>query len=686
MGRKPLVSFLLALVSWASYGQILDPVHWKARVSAAHSDTIIVDFIARLEPAWHLYGPDIPEGGPQATQVEWRQLHDVQPIGHPQFMTPLIEVYDSFFEMNLTLAEDSAVIRQIFLRTGKAPRVEGIVRFMVCDTMNCLPPDELAFAIPLGADTVIDLEEESVTSPIPEQAQVEVEEAQIGPIEPRSRMVSLWAIFLGGFIGGLIALLTPCVFPMLPLTVSYFTKQAEKGKGILRALGYGLSIVIIYVGLGFIVTKLFGADAMNQMASNGFLNMLFFILFVLFAISFFGAFEIRLPSSWANAADRWAATTGGWLGIFFMAFTLAIVSFSCTGPIIGTLLVEAALSGATWGPVVGMLGFAIALALPFTLLALFPQVLQQMPRSGAWMNTVKISLGFIELALAMKFLSNVDLAYRWNILNREIFLAIWVVIFATWALFLLGVIRIKDADAGPIGVGRLLFGMLVLAFAVYLLPGLWGAPLRVLSGLAPPDFYREWKPEERLIQQLHRASIDINPNTNQRTEVAVAQPENCAQGLPCYHDLATAIEVAKATGKPLLLDFTGWTCVNCRKMEEHVWSHPEVWSLLANEFVLASLYVDEKSPLPVSERYVSPKTGEKITTVGEKWTDLQISLFGSNSQPYYVIMAPDSTVLVSPRGYTPDVDEFKQFLESGLAKWKEYQRQQISLSEAGLNW
>ncbi|NPA33987.1 MAG: DUF255 domain-containing protein [Chlorobi bacterium] len=673
---------LLLITAFSSHAQIFDPVDWKVEVKHL-GKTAELHLYGSIEPGWHIYGTEAKEGGPQATTIEIEELRDAKVSKQLHFLTETYTKYDPYFEMDVTHADDTAHIKITFDITGENPFLKGTFVYMACDTANCLPPEYITLELPLNKDTSFsldDIAEEptvSVQGIDEEDEPIDLDQPEINAqSESPKDSMSLWAIFVAGFIGGLLALLTPCVFPMIPLTVSYFTKREGGKKGIIEAVVYGLAIIIIYVSLGVIVTKLFGADVMNKMASSAFLNLLFFFLFVIFAISFFGAFEIRLPSSWATATDQLASKTGGVIGIFFMAFTLAIVSFSCTGPIIGTLLVQAALSGETWGPTMGMLGFAVALALPFTFFAMFPGVLQSLPRSGMWMNTVKVSLGFIELALALKFLSNVDLAYRWGILNREIFLSIWIVIFATWGMFLLGIVKIKNTDGGPIGIGRLLLGMLVMGFAIYMLPGLWGAPLKVLSGLAPPDFYKEWKHQEDLLMKIQTkiTSYKFKPAETKNTDEITnyPHPESCAQNLPCYHDFEDALLASKATGKPILIDFTGWTCVNCRKMEEHVWSDKEIWKMLAEDYILASLYVDERTDLPPEKQYRSERTGKLITTIGERWTDMQISMFGSNSQPFYVVIAPDSTVLVPPRGYTPNVSEFKAFLEEGLRKWEEH--------------
>jgi thiol:disulfide interchange protein DsbD len=459
--------------------------------------------------------------------------------------------------------------------------------------------------------------------------------------------LSGWSIFIQGLIGGLLALLTPCVFSMIPLTVSFFIKQSKDRKtGIKNASMYSVSIVLIYVATGFILTKLFGADTLNKMASDVWFNLAFFVIFIVFAVSFFGAFDITLPSSWANKTDR-AAERGGLIGIFFMAFTLSLVSFSCTGPIIGTLLVQAAMGGSNVGPLLGMTGFAISLAFPFALFAVFPAWLNSLPKSGGWLNSVKVSLGFLELALALKFFSNVDLAYHWGILKREIFISLWIIIFGLWGFYLLGKIKFShDSEVKHISILRLMFAIVALSFTLYLIPGLWGAPLKLISGFPPPDFYKEWNAEK-------------------------AGDGHCPHDLSCFHDYDEGMAYAKNQGKPVMLDFTGWSCVNCRKMEDNVWGDPEVLKRLREDYVLISLYVDDKIPLAEKEQTVSKATGNKIKNLGNKWSDLQASVYKTNSQPYYVLIDNKAKKLASPRGgYNPDVNLFRQFLDEGLCRYK----------------
>lgn len=468
-------------------------------------------------------------------------------------------------------------------------------------------------------------------------------EGECGNTQATEKSKSFWGIFVAGFIGGLLALLTPCVFPMIPLTVSFFTKQSKtRAKGLTNAFIYALSIILIYTLMGFLITQLAGPEALNAMATSAFWNLLFFAIFIVFAISFLGAFEITLPSRFVNVIDKQSNRTG-LIGIFFMAFTLALVSFSCTGPIIGTLLVESAVSGATTGPLIGMIGFSTALALPFALFAAFPGWLNSLPKSGSWLATVKVVLGLLELALSLKFLSVVDMVYHWGILKREIFLALWIIIFLVMGIYLLGLLRFKDDHEQPrVSVPRLLFAIIALSFSAYMVPGLWGAPLKLLSGLAPPTFYREW-----------------NTTGNE-----------CPLGLECNHnDFDGGVAMAKAQDKPIMLDFTGWACTNCRYMEENVWSKPEISKILSEDVVVISLYVDDGASLPENAQVTSLRTGEKITNMGAKWTDFQIYYYNKTVQPQYVMIDPEGKLLTGDISYT-DAATFKKFLEEGICRYK----------------
>lgn len=496
----------------------------------------------------------------------------------------------------------------------------------------------------------------------------EVVKQEVKAIEAKQAQQSLWAIFLAGLIGGLAALIMPCIFPMLPLTVSYFTKTAQsKGSAITKALIYGLSIIVIYVAFGLVITIIFGADALNDLATNGVFNMIFFLLLVVFAISFFGAFEITLPSAWANKMDE-KSDKGGFVGLFFMAATLALVSFSCTGPIIGTLLVQAATSGALLGPAVGMFGFSLALAIPFALFAMFPSWLNSIPKSGGWLNSVKVVLGFLELALALKFLSNVDLAYHWQWFDREIFLVLWIVIFGLMGLYLLGKLQFShDSPLAFITIPRLFLSIIVLSFTIYMIPGLWGAPLKSISAFLPPLQTQDF--------DLYTPSLTAGNNTSNATKQTDQTPHKYADlfkaplNLNAFFDYDEALAYAKQNHKPVMIDFTGHACVNCRKMEASVWTDKAVYSIINNDYVLLQLYVDDKTELQPSEQTVTPQ-GKKIKTIGNKWSDLQASKFKANSQPFYVLLDDNGNLLVQPQGADYNADNYKKYLESGLNAFK----------------
>lgn len=476
---------------------------------------------------------------------------------------------------------------------------------------------------------------------------------------------SLWSIFIAGLIGGFAALLMPCIFPMLPLTVSYFTKQSgTRASGISKALLYGLFIIVIYVALGMIITIAFGSDALNALSTNGIFNFLFFLLLVVFAASFFGAFEITLPSSFVNKMDA-KSDKGGLIGLFFMAFSLSLVSFSCTGPIIGTLLVEAASKGERLGPAIGMLGFSIALAIPFGLFAMFPSLLKSLPKSGGWLNSVKVVLGFLELALALKFLSNVDLAYHWNWLDREVFLSLWIAIFGLMGLYLIGKIKFShDSDLKFLSVPRTILAIVVFSFVVYMVPGLWGAPLKSISAFLPPSATQDFDLSAGI------AGTPAHSDGKLKKYAEIFHERGTPKGFDPYYDYDQALETAKELNKPVLIDFTGWNCVNCRKMEANVWTDPTVAKLLKEEFVMAELFVDDKTELPANEQFVSKYSGKKIKTIGNKNSDFQASTFNSNSQPLYVIVDATGKVLVPQTGANYNIDQYKAFLQSGIDAFK----------------
>ncbi|WP_293880908.1 MULTISPECIES: protein-disulfide reductase DsbD family protein [unclassified Sphingobacterium] len=477
---------------------------------------------------------------------------------------------------------------------------------------------------------------------------------------------SLWSIFIAGLVGGFAALLMPCIFPMLPLTVSYFTKQSgSRANGISKALLYGLFIIVIYVALGMLITISFGSDALNALSTDGIFNFIFFLLLVGFAASFFGAFEITLPSSFVNKMDA-KSDKGGLVGLFFMAFSLSLVSFSCTGPIIGTLLVEAASKGERLGPAIGMLGFSIALAIPFGLFAMFPSMLKSLPKSGGWLNSVKVVLGFLELALALKFLSNVDLAYHWNWLDREVFLSLWIAIFALMGLYLIGKIKFShDSDLKFLSVPRTILAIVVFSFVVYMVPGLWGAPLKSISAFLPPSATQDFD----LSSGVSTGAAHSDGKIKKYAEIF--HERGTPKGFDPYYDYEQALATAKELNKPVLIDFTGWNCVNCRKMEANVWTDKAVAKLLKEEFVMAELFVDDKTALAANEQFVSKYSGKKINTIGKKNSDFQAATFDSNSQPLYVIVDPTGKKLVPQSGANYNVAEYKAFLQSGLDAFKQ---------------
>lgn len=639
------ILLLLSIVSFSN-AEILTPVKWKFSIAQETENEATLIFKAKIDKGWHLYSQHLSSDmGPIPTAFIFKESTDYELVGNVE-ESKSVTAYDNTFQMDLSYFSDSAIFTQKIkkLIDGEI-KIEGYVESMVCDDERCLPPDEEDFEFTLN-------EGKKAANNATENIALENEE------EEENR--SFWGIFIAGFFGGFLALLTPCVFPMIPLTVSFFTKQSKtKAKGIANALIYGVSIIVIYVGLGFLITRLLGPDALNALASNVWMNLAFFFIFFIFAISFLGAFEITLPASWVNKADS-ASERGGLLGIFFMAFTLSLVSFSCTGPIIGTLLVEAAIAGGVAGPLVGMAGFSFALALPFGLFAAFPSWLNTLPKSGGWLNSVKVVLGLLELALAMKFLSNVDLAYHWGIITREVFIALWIVIFSILGFYLLGKIQFShDSPVKFVSIPRVLLSIITFTFVVYLVPGMFGAPLKIISGFPPPMFYTEgWA---------------LGGNSGAATSGEVLEgsdPAHCPHNLSCFHDYETGLAMAKKLNKPVLLDFTGWSCVNCRKMEDKVWIDPRVMKLLREDYILISLYVDDKEELPESEKYVSETTGKKIKSVGNKWSDFQTTKYKTNSQPYYVLLNHEEEEMLKPIGYEPDIDKYLKYLEDGLEKFK----------------
>tara|TARA_R110002050_G_scaffold149463_1_gene276000 strand:- start:27704 stop:30175 length:2472 start_codon:yes stop_codon:yes gene_type:complete len=634
---------------------ILTPVTWESKIVDLGDGVYELQATATIEEHWHLYSMELPrDDGPIATEYNILSPAGLAPIEKPTEKGDLIVEFDPNFDMDLNYYASTVTLSQKVKVEQKDLTITAEVYFMACDAHTCIPPEAVEFTFVIGnGGEAMDTEEA-----IAEEPTATTEK----PAEGRSML----SVMILSFLGGLAALLTPCVFPMIPMTVSFFTKQSKtKAEGISNAIIYGLSIIGIYVVLGFGVSSIFGADALNAMSTNVYFNIAFFVLLVVFAISFLGAFEITLPSSWVNKADA-NADKGGLIGIFFMAFVLVLVSFSCTGPIIGTLLVDAAVTGGYMGPILGMLSFSTALALPFALFAMFPGWMNSLPKSGGWLNTVKVVLGFLELALAFKFLSNADLVLQAGWLPREVFIAIWITVFGTLAIYLFGWIKLPhDSPLDGISVGRLLLAILVSWFTIYLVPGMWGAPLRIISGFPPPAFYSE-SPNG----VGYKSSAVVVSGSNSEIPKG-AEPDHCPYNINCFHDYETGMAYAKEANLPVLLDFTGWACVNCRKMEEQVWSDPHVLEMLKNDYVLISLYVDEKTVLSESEQYMSPTTGKKIKTVGNKWSDMQIREYGTNAQPYYIVIDHNEKQLHESAAYDPDIAKYVEWLERGKKLFNE---------------
>jgi len=650
------------------FGQMYNPVKWSTSVEKISDKEYVLKAEAVIQSGWHLYGQYIEEGGPSATAFTFKNSKKNFELNGKTTEGKGHEVVDKIFNMKIKYFEDKALFTQkIKFTSDQITNIAAEVEFMVCDDSNCLPPssEELTFKIPnskklASAEETTAIKDSAIVDEKATIEKVEKEEKTVSSPAKKKDFRGLISIFIIAFLSGFAALLTPCVFPMIPMTVSYFTKQSKtKATGIKNALIYGFSIIIIYVLLGSIVTAVFGADSLNALSTNVWFNLIFFVLLVVFAVSFLGAFEIMLPNALANKVDS-QADRGGLIGIFFMALALAIVSFSCTGPIVGTLLVEAASKGGI-APIVGMLGFSTAIALPFSLFAAFPGWLNALPKSGGWLNTVKVVLGFLELALAFKFLSNADLVLQLHWFEREIFLAIWIAIFGTLAFYLFGKITLPhDSPSSSISVGRLSMGLIVLVFTIYLIPGLWGAPLKLISGFPPPMTYSE-------------SPYGVGGSNRETASSAKALPDGAHKGphdIMAFTDYEKGLAYAKSVNKPILLDFTGFACVNCRKMEDYVWSDPRILSILNNEVVLISLYVDDKRELPLEEQYVSEETGKKIKSIGNKWSDFQITRYKANAQPYYIILDTNEKSLNKATGYTPDIAEYEQWLKSGIEQFK----------------
>lgn len=671
MNKKIFLSWLLiAILSLPVFAQIQEPVKFKTEWKSLSANEVEIVFTGKTEKGWHVYSTDLPEGGPISATFNVDKLEGAELVGKLKPAGKEIDKMDPIFGMQVRFFEGTATfVQKIKLKGGKY-EVNGYLQYGACNDENCLPPTNVDFSFKgeaAGGQAVTSasdgVETETAEAAGADSVAVALTPLQIGansgnveasdywkPVieelkafggNVNNESHSWWYIFFAGFVGGLLALFTPCVWPIIPMTVSFFLKRTkDKRKGIRDAWTYGASIVVIYVALGLAITLIFGASALNDLSTSAIFNIFFFLMLVVFAASFFGAFEITLPSKWSNAVDSKAEQTTGLLSIFLMAFTLSLVSFSCTGPIIGFLLVEVSTSNSIVAPAIGMLGFAIALALPFTLFALFPSWLKSMPKSGGWMNVIKVTLGFLELAFALKFLSVADLAYGWRLLDRETFLALWIVIFALLGMYLLGKIKFPhDGDDNKVSVPRFFLALFSLAFAVYMVPGLWGAPLKAVSAFAPPMQTQDFN--------LYKNEVHAK-----------------------FNDFDAGMEYARQQGKPVMIDFTGYGCVNCRKMELAVWTDPTVSKILNDDYVLITLYVDEKTKLPEPVKVNENGTERTLRTVGDKWSYLQRSKFGANAQPFYVLIDNEGKPLNKSYSYDEDIQKYVEFLQTGLKNYK----------------
>ena len=677
MIKRFTLGLLLMVISCLSVvAQMQDPVHFKTEWKSISANEAEIIFSATIDPGWHVYSTDLGDGGPTQATINIDKISGAALDGKLKPGSNEIKKMDPIFEMEVKFFEKTAKFTQKVKLNGGKYSVSGYLEYGACNDENCLPPTSVDFTfsgeVPAQAKAADTKEKEA---PQKEEAPVEaVAKADTAVEAPAATdstatettlqgTTNYWTpviselssygegtneeshswiyIFFTGLIGGLLALFTPCVWPIIPMTVSFFLKRTkDKKKGIRDAWTYGASIVVIYVTLGLAITLIFGASALNALSTNAIFNILFCLMLVVFAASFFGAFEITLPSKWSNAVDSKAEATTGLLSIFLMAFTLSLVSFSCTGPIIGFLLVEVSTSGSVVAPAIGMLGFAIALALPFTLFAMFPSWLKSMPKSGGWMNVIKVSLGFLELAFALKFLSVADLAYGWRILDRETFLALWIVIFGLLGMYLLGKIKFPhDDDNTKVGVGRFFLALFSLAFAVYMIPGLWGAPLKAVSAFAPPMQTQDFN--------LYKNEVHAK-----------------------FNDFDSGMEYARQNHKPVMIDFTGYGCVNCRKMELAVWTDPQISQIMNDDYVLITLYVDEKTNLPEPIKITENGKERTLRTIGDKWSYLQRSKFGANAQPFYVLLDNEGKPLNSSYSYDEDIAKYKDFLQTGLKNYK----------------
>lgn len=692
--RALLVLLILPLLVNA---QVLTPVKWSTETKDLGNNEFEILLHAKIDAGWHMYSQQHPDDGIGIpATIEFESNSNVELIGNTVEIGNLKDAYSELFMQQEKFYENKVTFKQkVKLKEAKETTVKFSSETQVCDDEKCLPPDWQEFSVNLKPKTpekkpeetqstsiaeeeaenddeeeeqlatnTEDVSSDTLALAVSEDSNVSTtsisEESTTAPTDD-SKSSSLWATFLLGVSGGLLALVMPCIFPMIPLTVSLFTKQSkDRGQGIVKALVYGLSIVVIFIGVATLATLLFGASALNEFATNPWVNLGFFVIFVIFAISFFGAFEITLPSSWANFTDK-QADRGGYMGIFFMAFTLVIISFSCTLPIIGGLATQASMTGIYYALIIGSLGFSVTLAIPFVLFAIFPSWLNSMPKSGGWMNTVKVVIGFIELAFAFKFLSNADLVWQLHLLEREVFLAIWIAIFGLMGMYLLGKFKMSlDSPVDSLGITRLFFAILTFSFVIYMIPGMWGAPVKLLSGLTPPIHYAESP------NGVGKASIGLAESS----EGGLLEGQKYGpHQIPAFLDLQDAIDHSKKVGKPILIDFTGHACANCRRVEENVWSDPRVKRLLLNDVILASLYVDERTLLPEDERVYSEALGRNLRTVGNKWTAFQIEKYQNNAQPYYLIVDEDLNNYTEPMGANLNVDQYLAWMVNGIEKY-----------------
>ena len=666
MKKQIFITLLFALLAVTAGAQMQDPVHFSVSQKKVAENIVEVVFSGKIDAGWHVYSTGLPAEGPISATITTETADGAKADGKLGHRGKEVNQYDNMFGMNLRYFENSVTFVQKYKITGKTYHIKGYLEYGACNDEMCMPPTQVEFDFkgegPADAPQEAVAEEKPAADSVavPDSAKTDsVADASLLKVDedalwtpviselqafngPQSTGDHSWLyIFFMGFVGGLVALFTPCVWPIIPMTVSFFLKRSkDKKKGIRDAITYGVSIVVIYLVLGLAITAILGASALNALSTNAVFNIFFCLLLVVFALSFFGWFEIMLPSSWTNKVDSKASSTSGMLSIFLMAFTLTLVSFSCTGPIIGFLLVEVSTSGSIAGPAVGMAGFAIALALPFTLFALFPTWLKQAPKSGSWMNTIKVTLGFIELAFALKFFSVADLAYGWGLLDREVFLSLWIVIFGLLGLYLIGKLKFRSdgEDNRAMPVPCIMLGMVSLAFTVYMIPGLWGAPCKAVSAFAPP----------MNTQDFNLYHNEVHPRFTSYEEGMAA---------------------AKAEGKPVLIDFTGFGCVNCRKMEAAVWTDPQVADKLTKDYVLISLYVDDKQPLAEPIEIVENGKKRTLRTVGDKWSYLQRSKFGANAQPFYVILDNEGKPLAGSYSYDEDISKYTEFLNKGLQNY-----------------